>query len=250
MRTIARVAAFAAGLSIVGVVQAGSIDLGVTFRDFRDTHPDFEGVIGGLQPGQVASTLGADGLPVWQGPAKPGFTNEANFNQWYRDVPGVNTRIDSSLTFTETAPGSGIFAFGDSSFFPLDGIGFGNQGRAHNFHFTMQLSTTFTYTGGETFSFTGDDDLYVFINDELVIDLGGVHGAVNGSVDLDTLGLTPGENYSFDLFFAERHTTQSNFFAETSIVFDNNNGGVVIPLPSASMLGLAGVGAVSILRRR
>jgi len=75
----------------------------------------------------------------------------------------------------------------------------------------------FTYSGGETFSFTGDDDLWVFIDDELVIDLGGVHGASTASVDLDTLGLTVGEDYSFDLFFAERHTVRSTFKIQTSL---------------------------------
>ena len=46
----------------------------------------------------------------------------------------------------------------------------------------------------------------------------------------ESLGLTQGNNYSFDLFFAERHTTQANFMMQTSIVLDNN----IIPLPSAA----------------
>ena len=91
------------------------------------------------------------------------------------------------------------------------------------------------------FSFDGDDDLWVFINDELVVDLGGVHPAVSGSVDLDTLGLTIGETYDFDLFFAERHTTQSNFRIDTSIDLMQNLpvGGTSIPIDTTSLL-LAG----------
>jgi fibro-slime domain-containing protein len=68
--------------------------------------------------------------------------------------------------------------------------------------------------------FTGDDDLWVFINNRLVIDLGGVHGPESASVNLDTLGLTAGNTYNFDLFFAERHTSGSNFRVETSIVLE------------------------------
>ncbi|HEY0133643.1 MAG TPA: fibro-slime domain-containing protein, partial [Nannocystis sp.] len=74
-----------------------------------------------------------------------------------------------------------------------------------------------TYTGGETFTFTGDDDVWVFINKKLVIDLGGVHGNTGGNVALDTLGLSMGNTYTLDVFHAERHTVQSNFRIDTTI---------------------------------
>ena len=93
----------------------------------------------------------------------------------------------------------------------------GNQGRPHNYHFTLELHTTFTYRGGEVLQFTGDDDLWVFIDQRLVLDLGGIHSAETGAVDLDSLGLTVGQTYRLDLFFAERHTTESTFQLQTTI---------------------------------
>ncbi len=94
---------------------------------------------------------------------------------------------------------------------------FGNQGWEHNYSFTTELHTQFVYRGGETFAFSGDDDVFVFINKQLVIDLGGVYGREEGTAELDSLGLTRGHSYPLDLFNAERHVTGSNLSFTTTI---------------------------------
>ncbi len=192
-----------------------------TLRDFQASHPDFEDFLG-VDPGIVLTDLGADGKPQYAGQAgNPTTTGQANFDQWFRDVAGVNQSVAYTLALTPA--GGNVFTFSDSDFFPIDDQLFGNEGNAHNYHFTYELHTTFLYSGGETFSFTGDDDLFTFVNGKLAIDLGGVHGAMSDTIDLDAraaeLGITPGNVYPLDFFFAERHTSESNFRIDTTLVF-------------------------------
>lgn len=189
----------------------------VLIRDFKDSHPDFEAGIVSEDYGIVEKDLGLDGLPIYAG--KTLTTNgKENFDQWYRNAPGVNTSISKTLAMTEITPG--FYRYSNAEFFPIDHEGFGNQGRIHNYHFTLETHLKFFYVKGGHFTFNGDDDLWIFINGKLAIDIGGVHEAISKTVYLDDvadeLGIKPGNTYSFDLFFAERQFVKSSFRFETT----------------------------------
>ncbi len=90
-------------------------------------------------------------------------------------------------------------------------------GGLHNFHFTMELHAEFTYNPNQKLIVGGDDDIWVFINNELVLDLGGTHIAAHGEILLDNLNLEPNKSYPIDFFLCERKTTASHLIFKTNI---------------------------------
>jgi fibro-slime domain-containing protein len=219
----------------------GSVALTIIIRDFKlydaadpSTNPDFHNIE--CDRDVAASTLGDDGKPVYQTPTNtlPTF-GKAVFDQWYRDVPGTNIAVDYPLTLTATS--DGLYEYDsrktgtvDTStgvsrrvFLPIDdgtpyATAFGNQGSPHNLGFTGELHAVFTFPGQGSLQVRGDDDLYIFIGGNLAVNLGGIHAASTLDLDLAGLGLTPGNDYNFDLFYAERAGKTGELLLNTSLV--------------------------------
>ena len=221
--------------------------LDVTFRDFSEAHPDFEMPFSGdvVRRGLIEVALGADQKPVFKDsvghppasnspvaintdwtPTQPVIHGAATFAQWYNTTPGVNVELPKRLVLVETTQGSGVYAYDNSAFFPLapdEGFGVTPKGNdlGMNFLFTTEIHVFFTYTPAQKFTFRGDDDLWIFVNGKLALDLGSMHGPEEGTIDFDaqasSLGITSGGSYAMDIFHAERHTRGSNFKITTNI---------------------------------
>jgi fibro-slime domain-containing protein len=248
-------------LTALGVsnVVADTIELQGTLRDFSSSHPDFEGNFTGHKTGCVKNMLNSSGKPVMVANNKCAITR---LTDWYNDTD-VSQSMPFSITLEENKKGD--YAYTNKNFYPIDEQLLGNEGLSHNFHFTYELHAQFqgddgvneglshnfhftyelhaqfTYQSGQAFRFQGDDGVWVFINNELVVDIGGVNSSANRGIKLDNLGLSDGETYSFSLFGAERRTKKSKLKIEMTLgeanELDDEIGGVVItPLPKPGLL--------------
>ncbi|HSQ41993.1 MAG TPA: fibro-slime domain-containing protein, partial [Fibrobacteraceae bacterium] len=113
---------------------------------------------------------------------------------------------------------------------------YGADSLLHNYFFTIAGITSFKYHSGDTFIFSGDDDMWVFVDGYLVADLGGTHNPAEARLvmsdiakDLisrgDTMGIDASNSSTWrdtsahylHFFYADRQSDGSNLRITTTI---------------------------------
>lgn len=122
----------------------------------------------------------------------------------------------------------------ESGFYPLEDLGYEQpgllkntsftDGKHRNGSFTLRGESQFVYKEDSNlyFTFTGDDDVYMYINGVLALDLGGAHGRNSKTVNLNDLdatkyGLKEGQVATFTFFYMERCSDASTFGIKTNM---------------------------------
>ena len=160
----------------------------------------------------INDTAGSSG-----GLSSANITSSSTFDEWFTDVLGTNLSVNHSITLTLNE--NGIYEYLDNAFYPVDDRLFGNEGGPHNGNFTFEANFSFVYEGcgSQFFEVSGADDVYLFIDGRLVIDLGGVLNGQQQIIEFDRLGLSDGNTYQARFFYANRHTTGAEMNLRTNV---------------------------------
>lgn len=144
----------------------------------------------------------------------------------YKDLKlGFEQSGDTYTLKTVKDTNGNVLTTEGSDFYPLDNsrkLSYESSETAHNYFFGMRYDVPFKigdYVGPMNYEFTGDDDLWVLLDGKLVLDLGGIHSAADGTVNIwKELGktaaqLTPGEKeqeHTLTVLYMERGAGESN----------------------------------------
>jgi fibro-slime domain-containing protein len=157
-----------------------------------------------------------------------GISSNSSFRQWFHNAPGANSAMLREIELTEAG---GVYTFSDANFRPVNGQGFGNEGESENANFTYEVGAYFDYEsgGGQWLEVSADGDVWVFVDDELVIDIAGGGSQV---IDFDRLNLADGEEAVVRIFHASRSSEDDAFTISTNVLLSTPDAA---DLPTSAM---------------
>jgi len=239
--------AFVGLLALGGTAIAGPSSLTAQWYTIAFGHPDTGQTVNGQTFGLVDAALGPNGAPVrsaFSAGFAPGNSNnitnvDALTNEilWWTPQAGLvstNAVYPNIVSIPFSAP---------ANLFP-GGIGVGSNGNPFGY-LAAHLFGNFDAPAGGSITLTlgADDDAWIFVNGQLVVDNGGVKALA--AVPTVVSGLLAGIN-SIDVFFADRHVTQSGLVFSADVAFTP----VPVPAPAALGIFLAGLFGLAAARRR
>ena len=147
-----------------------------------------------LESGLVKYELGEDYLPVAVGGELLSNRGMVDMKRWFNSVENKSKEYAGFLNLSYSTDNGTRFSFNNEEFYPLDEAEFSKSDEVnkdgHNHLFTMSFAVPFTVVadGGEGFEIVADDDTFVFVGNELAIDMGGIHNATNGRLMINEAG--------------------------------------------------------------
>lgn len=120
-------------------------------------------------------------------------------------VPGSSTNAINLQKDSGNKPHGSFFPFNTLGDYIYEGI-HEISGNSPDFHFGMTMSAKFIQPkdgkingNNMVFEFSGDDDVWVYIDGVLVLDIGGIHNAASGSINFANGNVTVGNNNNLNL---------------------------------------------------
>ncbi|MBR0372527.1 hypothetical protein IJH72_01100 [Candidatus Saccharibacteria bacterium] len=191
-----------------------------------------------IEQGMVDYYLGEDYLPVAKGGKLVSNRGLTDMARWFNPIEGKSKEYIGNIKLDYKADRGAEFSYSSNDFYPVDEFKFSEGDEVnhdgHNHLFTMSFALPFTVglNGEESFEITADDDTFVYFGNELVLDMGGIHGPITGKITIDENGevnsaifdeelayaginVSEGDNVAIRVYHADRDSVESVFRIKT-----------------------------------